>query len=81
MKINDLSDTAPWRASVVADFAASELFARTFDEGMELVEETAAYLDGGGRHDAKLLSRTARWTSSQEAICISRVVNRMLSPA
>ena len=41
MTINDLSDTAPWRAAVVADFASSELFARTFEEGMDLVEETA----------------------------------------
>jgi len=40
-----------WRASVVMDFAASELFDRTFMEGMELVEETAAYLDGAGRQD------------------------------
>ena len=48
---------APWRASVVQDFAASELFDRTFQEGMELVEETAAYLDGAGRHDSKALSR------------------------
>ena len=38
----------PMQASGVQDFAASELFERTFQEGMELVEETAAYLDGGG---------------------------------
>jgi regulator of CtrA degradation len=49
---------APWRASVVQDFAGSELFDRTFQEGMELVEETAAYLDGAGRHDSKALSRS-----------------------
>ena len=45
------------RASVVSDFARSELFDRTFKDGMELVEETAAYLDGDGRRDSKLLSR------------------------
>ena len=39
------------------DFACSELFGRTFADGMELVEETAAYLDGAGRRDSKLLSR------------------------
>ncbi|HRL24321.1 MAG TPA: DUF1465 family protein, partial [Brevundimonas diminuta] len=39
------------------DFARSELFERTFREGMELVEETAAYLDGDGRQDSRLLSR------------------------
>ena len=32
---------------------------RTFREGMELVEETAAYLDGDGRRESKMLSRAA----------------------
>jgi regulator of CtrA degradation len=45
------------RSAVVRDFAASELFERTFREGMDLVEETAAYLDGDGRRESKLLSR------------------------
>src|ERR1700744_6198742 len=48
-----------WRAGVVRDFARSELFDRTFQEGMDLVEETAAYLDGAGRQGSKLLSRGA----------------------
>lgn len=39
------------------EFTKSELFAKTFREGMDLVEETAAYLDGTGRHDSKRLSR------------------------
>ena len=38
-------------------FAASELFERTFREGMALVEDAAAYLDGAGRQDSKALSR------------------------
>lgn len=38
-------------------FTRSELFARTFQEGMALVEEAAAYLDGPGRQDAKQLPR------------------------
>jgi len=38
-------------------FTRSELFARTFREGMDMVEETAAYLDGAGRDDSKALSR------------------------
>src|ERR687894_1884564 len=46
-------------ATTVRDFAGSELFERTFQEGMELVEETAAYLDGAGRKESKLLSRNA----------------------
>lgn len=53
-----LSPTGRSRAAVVDDFARSELFDRTFQEGMELVEETAAYLDGDGRRESKLLSRS-----------------------
>ena len=37
------------------EFTRSELFARTFREGMDLVEETAAYLDGPGRGDSRRL--------------------------
>jgi regulator of CtrA degradation len=53
----DTKISPSWRADVIIDFARSELFSRTFEEGMELVEETAGYLDGGGRQDAKVLSR------------------------
>jgi len=45
------------RVNIVRDFASSDLFDRTFKEGMALVEETAAYLDGDGRRDSRLLSR------------------------
>ena len=45
------------RAEAVADFARSALFDRTFQDGMSLVEATAAYLDGPGRQEARLLSR------------------------
>jgi regulator of CtrA degradation len=54
-----LATVSSARARVVRDFAMSELFDRTFHEGMELVEETAAYLDGAGRQESKLLSRNA----------------------
>jgi regulator of CtrA degradation len=53
----DVNASADWRAEVIADFARSELFERTFHEGMELVEETAGYLDGAGRQASKGLSR------------------------
>lgn len=39
------------------NFVQSELFARTFREGMALVEETANYLDGEGRDASKQLPR------------------------
>ena len=45
------------RAEAVADFARSALFDRTFQDGMALVEATAAYLDGPGRQEARMLSR------------------------
>ena len=37
-----VAEVSTARAEVVRDFARSELFERTFSEGMELVEETAA---------------------------------------
>ncbi len=40
-------------------FVQSEVFARTFREGMSLVEDTANYLDGEGREASKSLSRSA----------------------
>lgn len=39
------------------EFTRSELFAKTFREGMDMVEEAAAYLDGPGRQEAKKLAR------------------------
>ena len=56
------------RAAVVEDFARSELFDRTFREGMELVEDTAAYLDGDGRRESKLLSRAAALAYAGESM-------------
>lgn len=56
------------RAAVVDDFARSELFDRTFHEGMELVEETAAYLDGDGRRESKLLSRATALAYAGESM-------------
>lgn len=65
----DLSNAGPRsRAAEVRDFARSELFDRTFREGMELVEETAAYLDGEGRHESRLLSRTAALAYAAESM-------------
>jgi regulator of CtrA degradation len=78
LKNQTVSEAAPWRAAVIRDFAASEMFARTFEEGMELVEETAAYLDGGGRQDSKLLSRTAALAYASESM---RLTTRLMQIA
>jgi regulator of CtrA degradation len=67
-----------WRAGGVQDFASSELFDRTFQEGMALVEETAAYLDGTGRQDSKLLSRSAALAYAGESM---RLTTRLMQVA
>ena len=66
------------RASVVKDFTASELFDRTFADGMELVEDAAGYLDGPGRQDSKLLSRNAALTYAGESM---RLTTRLMQVA
>jgi regulator of CtrA degradation len=69
---------APWRANVVQDFASSELFDRTFHEGMELVEQTAAYLDGSGRQDSRLLSRGSALAYASQSM---RLTTRLMQVA
>jgi regulator of CtrA degradation len=70
--------SAPWRAEVIQDFARSELFQRTFQEGMDLVEETAGYLDGAGRQASKLLSRNAALAYAAESM---RLTTRLMQVA
>lgn len=49
-------------AGALPDFTGGKLFDRVFTQGMALVEEAAAYLDGPGRTDSKTLSREAGLT-------------------
>ena len=67
------------RAAVVRDFAASELFERTFREGMEVVEDVAAYLDGDGRRESKLLSRAAALAYASESMTLTTRLMQMAS--
>ena len=67
-----------WQAQAISGFARSELFDRTFREGMDLVEETAAYLDGAGRQDSKLLSRSAALAYAAESM---RLTTRLMQLA
>lgn len=76
--MNDANPVLPWRAGVIQDFARSELFERTFQEGMDLVEETAAYLDGAGRQESKLLSRSAALAYASESM---RLTTRLMQVA
>ena len=77
MDIHEVSET-PWRDEVIQDFARSELFQRTFQEGMDLVEETASYLDGTGRQSSKLLSRNAALAYASESM---RLTTRLMQVA
>lgn len=58
--------------------AGSAIFSTLFREGMNLVEETAAYLDGAGRTDAKSLDRTASLTYATESM---RLTTRLMQLA
>jgi regulator of CtrA degradation len=73
-----VAEVSPLRAEVVRDFVRSELFDRTFREGMELVETTAAYLDGEGRRDSKLLSRAGALAYAGESM---RLTTRLMQVA
>lgn len=72
------TESPAWRDEVISDFARSELFERTFQEGMELVEETAQYLDGEGRQESKLLSRNAALAYAAESM---RLTTRLMQVA
>jgi regulator of CtrA degradation len=80
--MNEIGETAAvigmWRAGVVRDFANSELFDHTFREGMELVEETAAYLDGAGRQESKRLDRASALEYAGESM---RLTTRLMQVA
>jgi regulator of CtrA degradation len=56
----------------------SAAFGNLFREGMDLVEETAAYLDGAGRKEAKALDRSASLTYATESM---RLTTRLMQLA
>ena len=62
----------------ILDFARSEMFERTFKEGMVLVEETAAYLDGPGRAVSKRLDRLGALAYAGESM---RLTTRLMQVA
>ena len=49
-------------------FVQSEAFKALFQEGMDLVEDTAAYLDGSGREDAQSLTREGAAVYARESM-------------
>src|ERR1041385_3700962 len=69
-------DPAP--GSFGAKLAGSQSFAGLFREGMALVEETAAYLDGPGRKESKSLQRNAALAYATESM---RLTTRLMQLA
>jgi regulator of CtrA degradation len=59
-------------------FTNSAAFGALFREGMDLVEATAAYLDGDGRNEAKALDRAVSLTYATESM---RLTTRLMQLA
>lgn len=59
-------------------FVHSEAFKSLFREGMGLVEDTAAYLDGEGRDESRLLGRHAALAYASESM---RLTTRLMQIA
>lgn len=64
--------------SFAAKLATSDSFKALFRDGMALVEETAAYLDGPGREEAKGLSRLPALAFATESM---RLTTRLMQLA
>src|SRR5919201_853515 len=62
----------------LARFTSSEQFEKVFREGMGLVEETANYLDGQGRSDARGLDRHGAIAYATESM---RLTTRLMQLA
>lgn len=62
----------------IAAFASSDVFEKLFAVGMDLVEETAAYLDGEGRQESKRLEKTTALVYASESM---RLTTRLMQTA
>ncbi len=68
----------PGAVSFIHRLTASPAFTDLFREGMALVEETAAYLDGPGREESRALPRTAALGYATESM---RLTTRLMQVA
>lgn len=76
MKERSADEAAP--VSFGEKLAGSQAFSALFREGMSLVEETAAYLDGPGRQESKRLERRAALAYATESM---RLTTRLMQIA
>ncbi len=78
MRVNDSFEGARQPVSFVEKLAGSEAFSVMFREGMSLVEDAAAYLDGPGRDEAKALPRGEALAYAAESM---RLTTRLMQIA
>lgn len=69
----------PAFAERLTEFSRSAVFIKMFREGMDLVEETAAYLDGPGRAAAKDMPRAASLAYAGESMRLTTRLMQMAS--
>ena len=60
-------------------YVNSDAFRTLFREGMTLVEETAAYLDGEGRDESRLISRDATLSYAAESMRLTTLLMQIAS--
>ncbi|MCE9541655.1 DUF1465 family protein [Candidatus Kaiserbacteria bacterium] len=70
--------TAVYLADYVKVYSKSDAFALLFKEGMSLVEEVAAYLDGQGKRASKTLERSVAAAYAAESM---RMTTRLMNVA
>jgi len=71
-------DSATTTVSFIHRLAASNAFKSLFSEGMTLVEEAAAYLDGPGREESRQLRRPVALAYATESM---RLTTRLMQVA
>jgi regulator of CtrA degradation len=81
MKSTCVSETYPSAAllSFGDRFTTSPQFMKLFREGMDLVEETAEYLDGAGRAESKTLTPPASLVYASESIRLTTRLTQLAS--
>jgi regulator of CtrA degradation len=60
-------------------YVNSDAFRALFRDGMALVEETAAYLDGDGRDESRLVSRDATLSYAAESMRLTTLLMQIAS--
>lgn len=77
-RVTDSFDHSLQPVSFLEKLTGSEAFGAMFREGMGLVEEAAAYLDGAGREEAKALPRSEALAYAAESM---RLTTRLMQIA